>query len=217
MNSCSNIPVELILATTDPKLYDAKNNKWLWDGQMYWAVECLPHRQNTVSDRSTPNIDPNKYLKLSSSPTNWDYCNSKQCGSNSDSMQIVFTFNPHSTDPNDFLQYVIDIHCQVTDSPRHIIKDAKGNKLFLDIVEISKMNKIPYVEIWIARSNDYKDLTVVLEAAEMKHVRTVESDNTWLFVGILLAILVIALTVGGVLFFRHNKTAVHKPESINIG
>jgi len=221
MSSCSNIPVELVLATTDPKLYDSKNNKWLWSGQMYWAVECLPHRQTTVSDRMIPNIRPDQYMKLNSSPAIWDYCKSNHCGSNSDSMQVIFTFNPHSTNPNDFLQYVIDIHCQATDQPRHDINDNAGNKLYLDIVEISKMSNYPYAEIWIARTHEEKGI-IALEKAHKEIIKKLaKKPAPKMYIYVIIAIvlvLLVALTFGVIFIFRRPKISTESTiGSRNIG
>lgn len=146
------MPVELVIATTDPDLYDSDTNTWKWSGQMYWAVECLQHDQRTVADRVVPYITPTNYMPLDHSPSIWNYCKSQRCGAESVSMQIVFTFNPHSTDPNDFLQFVIN-HCHVTDVPRHDIRDENGHSFYLDIVEVSKLAKDPYIEVWIAKTH----------------------------------------------------------------
>ncbi len=229
-SQCSNIPVELVLATTDPKLYDAETNTWLWNGQMYWAVECLSHHQRTVSDRVVPNIKPENYLPLDHSPSQWDYCRSQNCGAGSDSMQIIFTFNPHSTDPNDFLQYVIDIHCQVTDSPRHDIKDTKGNSFYLDIVEISGMTKEAYVEVWIDRTHEDKKLTVAALEAEHSMFKTAlaittdqsptqSSSSDIIIIIVLVIVLLLALVVGGIVFIKYRKSTAPSniPQTVGFG
>nr|QBK87969.1 MAG: hypothetical protein LCMAC202_03300 [Marseillevirus LCMAC202] len=208
MSDCSNIPVELVLSTTDPNLYDAKNKKWLWDGQMYWAVKCLPHRQTTVSDRVIPRLPANNYLKLDKIPAVWDYCKSTKCTANSESMHVIFTFNPQSTNPNDYLQFVVDIHCHVTDFPKHDIMDNGGNKFYIDIVEVGKMTREPYVEIWIARTHQDKKLTVAaLKAAhaEFKEPGDDTSSRIGLIIGILLAILIIASLTGFMLYWYKRK------------
>lgn len=147
---CEDIPVELLLATTDVELY---KDRWLWDGPLYWAVECLPHGQTSVSDRVLPNVPVTSFMPIQETPERWNYCLSKACNRTSDTMQIIFTFNPASTDPKDYLQYVIDINGFVSDSPQHSITDSKGSHLYLNIVEVSKMIRQPYVEVWIARGN----------------------------------------------------------------
>ncbi len=220
---CSNIPVELVLATTDPNLYDAKNNKWLWDGQMYWAVNCLPHRQTTVSDRVIPRLKPDNYLKLDKIPAEWNYCKSKKCSANSAAMHVIFTFNPQSTNPNDYLQYVMDIHCHVTDFPKHDIVDNSGHKFYIDIVEVGKMANEPYVEFWIAKTHQDKKLTVAtLKAAHAIDLKgiVVSGDTSknkigWI-VGIFLTLLIIALVVGFVYKFKSTSKRV-LVQSVGVG
>ena len=210
MNSCSNTPIELVLATTDPKLYDAKNKRWLWNDQMYWAVECLPHRQNTVSDLLVPKINPNNYLKLDDSPTVWDYCKSKQCNDTAGSMQIVFTFNPQSTDPKDFLQFVIDTHCCVTDTPRHAIKDKSGNSVYLSIVEISEMLRYPYVEVWIDGSQS-STKTSLTDTQLLSSTMPNKGVSIMLWVGLII-LLIVVMVIGMLLFTRPKNVPVTSPQ-----
>ena len=90
MTECSNNPVELVLATTDPTLYNAAENSWTWDGQMYWTVECLSPKQTSVSDTVLPRIPPEQYITLDTTPATWNYCKSKKCSPRSTSMHIIF-------------------------------------------------------------------------------------------------------------------------------
>ncbi len=200
MSDCSIDPIELVLATTDSSLYDEAKNKWIWSGSMYWTVECLPNRQTTVSDNVSPRINPDKYMVLDTSPITWDYCKSQKCSRNSDTMQIIFTFDPKSTDPNDYLQFVIDIHCKVTDYPDHGIKDAKGEEFYLDIVEVSKMIRQPYVEIWIART--FKDSVLTLAAAREPVDEEDQPSYTFIWVIIILVILLVFF-VSGFFLYRY--------------
>ena len=190
--------MEFVLATTDPNLYDETNDKWIWSGSMYWTVECLPNRQSTVADNMLPGINSDNYMVLEKSPVLWDYCKSKQCTKNSDTMQLVFTFNPKSTDPNDYLQFVIDIHCQVTDYPKHSIKDNDGKEFYLDIVEVSKMTKQPYVEIWIAKATG-QDGVPSSSIHQSKTQETTSSVFIWVI--IIMLILLVLLTGGFFLYF----------------
>lgn len=215
MSKCSTDPIELILATTDPDLYDETQNKWTWGGTMYWAVECLTSGQSTVSDRVVPAINYGSYTPLTKSPSTWNYCLSKQCEKNSMSMHIVFTFDPKSTDPNDYLQFVVNVHCQVTDYPRHGIKDKNGQDLYLSIVELSKMVSEPYVEIWIAKTDrvtpmdeEQVALTAPLSAGN--------GGNNWLWVAmIIIIIILIFLIAGGGWWLWQNQK--EKPRFENIG
>lgn len=152
---CSNTPVELVLATTDPKLY---NNGWTWDGNMYWGITCLANGQTNVSDRVIPNINSNEYLILKENPSMWNFCKSQACDISSESIQLVFTFNPNSTDPKDYLQFVLNLNCQVTDIPKHTLLDNSGNIVHLSIDEVSKSVGLPYTEIWISGA-EQKPLT----------------------------------------------------------
>ena len=215
--NCSTIPVELILATTDPKLYD---NGWLWNGDLFWAVECLPTRQYSVSDSVLPSIEFENYTKLQDSPTKWDYCNSTKCRLNSESMLVVFTFDPKSTNPKDFLQYVINIHCRVTDYPRHSITDNAGEKLFFDIVEVAKMTRQPYVELWIARSEGNKILTVpkfvTLPTSPFSFMTSTSSSTSIISWGVLF-FLIIGLLVAGIFFYKSQVIKQSLVATGNIG
>ena len=201
--SCNNIPIKLVLATTDPKLYN--NDKWLWGSQLYWAVECLPVQQTTISDRLIPQINPDGYLPLVSNPATWDYCKSARCNPHSEKMQLVFTFDPASTNPNDYLQFVIDISCNVTDSPQHFITDKKGNKIYLDIVEVSKMTRHPYVELWIAQSNKEQALNISGLQNQTLDIETspVQNSKEWIWITLAILLSCSILVAGVLLMYRY--------------
>jgi len=190
--NCSNIPVELLVATTDQTLYN--DNKWSWEGPLYWAVECLDHRQDTVADDIVPNIPIEQYQELENNPTTWDFCKSRYCSEWSDSLLIVFTFKPHSKEAQDYLQFVVDIHNKVTDTPVHPITDNKGDQIFVDIVEVSKMLKLPYVEIWISRSSQgisKKKVILTTGMIDMDTPVQINGNLHWIFITIIIFILVI--------------------------
>lgn len=187
--SCKNNPVELVIATTDKNLYDPQSKKWAWSGDMYWAVDCLPTRQTTVSNAIVPNVK--NYQKISDTPTIWDFCESENCTPASQSMQIVLTFDPKSKNPQDYLQYVVNVNCDVTHSPDHTIKDSAGNAFVIDILEVSKLTKQPYVEIWIASGlprAESDSLSITTE-------KTSNSNALWIIIGVSVLLLLIILAI----------------------
>jgi hypothetical protein len=195
--NCSNTRLNLVLATTDPALYSPQS-KWSWNGQMYWAVECLPSEQTTVSDRVAPLLDSARYAKLTDSPAVWN-------SSSSDSLQLIFTFKPGSPDPGDYLQYVIDLFGHVTDRPHHTIADNAGNKLYLDIVEVSRSPKLDHVEVWIAKAQQVQEMTVKkIGSAIAAKARTAGNTGlTSILIYILITVLLFLLlsSIGWWLYF----------------
>lgn len=146
---CKTNPIELVLATKDSKLYDSEKNKWQWDGTMYWCVECLNNNQTSVADIRAPSYPSEKYMPISENPTTWDFCESNCSAQTAQSFHIVFTFKPTSTDPKDYLQFIVNSAYRVTDKPLHYILDNANRAVYFNIVEVNKMNKNPYVELWI--------------------------------------------------------------------
>lgn len=145
---CKTNPVELVLATKDEKLYDSEGKKWKWSGTLYWIVACLNNNQTSVADIKAPNYPEEKYVPIDENPISWDFCGSN-CNIQSQSLHVVFTFKPLSKDPKDFLQFVVNPYCKVTDRPLHFILDDNENAVYFNIVQVDKMSKKPYVELWI--------------------------------------------------------------------
>jgi len=149
--NCKFNPVKLVVATTDEDLYDIDKKTWRWNGSLYWAVNCLQEKQTSISHKIAPNISLANYIKIDNSPSEWNFCNSKECNNKSTNIHIIFTFNPTSNDPEDFLQFVANINGNITDFPKNFIKDNSGNLWFINIEEIIKSNREKYVEIWIGK------------------------------------------------------------------
>lgn len=210
MSQCSKNPVELVLATTDPRLYDAKQGSWLWKGTLYWAVECLQNRQTSVSDYIVPNIPKDKYLPIETNPTTWNYCNSRGCTSHSNSMHVVFTFNPESTDPDDYLQYVLNIDCNVTHNPQHAIADNDGDNILIAIEEISALTKQSYVELWISRESEQQKLiddnflNIFRSTPELVvNEPQVESNWVlWFLIALIVMLIIVSSITGGFFIFK---------------
>ena len=200
---CSNTPVQLVLATTDPELYNIDTEKWTWSGTLFWSVQCLPSGQDTVSDSHLPKLTRDEYLPIDKTPTNWNYCKSKNCGVGADTMHVIFTFNPDSTDPKDYLQYVVDIHCHVTDYPSHTIKDSDGNDVYFDIIQMMRMSMDPYVEFWIEKSNVIANPVVpsIIKPAK-------KETSSWIYYiifGVLFLLVVAAIYFGITIHIDHNN------------
>jgi hypothetical protein len=207
MNKCSQNPIELIVGTTDPNLYDSKTKSWKWAGSMYWAVECLTNEQSTVSDFVNPQLT--HFVPLTKTPETWDYCQSKKCTDNSVSMQIVFTFNPNSTTPSDYLQFVINTRGHITDQPHHSIKDKKGQELYLEIIAVNKMVNEPYIEVWIAKSEGVTPINGE-EITTSSNESTTNGINYWLWISIILIIILFLFLAIGAwwLWYRKNTKNV---------
>jgi hypothetical protein len=214
--SCINQPYELILATTDDKLYDISSNKWLWDGDMYWYIDCLYSKQYNISEYIVPDISKEKYLKLDNSPTNWNFCLSKNCNNNtnSNSFLIIFTFNPKSKDPNDYLQYVINSDEEITFAPTHDIKDNKGDSFYLDIIDISRLFRENYIEIWIIKSLINNKLTYQ-ELPFLDFLQKKSKYSYWNYILVFFLVIFIIIFII-FLFLIFNKYYKQSPEPINI-
>lgn len=198
--SCKNVPVSCVLATTDDKLYNEKTG-WKWSGKMYWSVNCLESGQLTVSDMIAPKIQKENYLQLDKSPSMWDFCKSGGCTRETNFLHIVFTFNPGSTNPADYLQYVVSINNKVIDLPRYSIKDSNGKNLYIDIIQISSIIHEPYVELWIAKGQ------TGLVQDESTPVDIVDGGGNKLVVWILIVLVVlvvlgILVAAGYMLFWK---------------
>jgi len=208
---CSNIPIKLKIATADEDLYDNKTNHWNWNGTMYWAVQCLDHKQTRVSDKIIPKILPENYKSLLSSPSNlWNFCSSEFCTIHTDTFQIVFTFNPQSKNPNDFLQFIIDAHSRVTSRPIHHIRDDKGNLVHLDIDKISKPSYRPFVEIWLTSTEPSpKDIIQeeigpefpIVIPTPLPLIELRESSGLGIGIGIFILLLIILSIILGIYYY----------------
>lgn len=194
--SCSKTPVELVVATTDPTLYDPNSKSWRWQGQMYWGVECV---QKGQSVSAVPTVS--KFVALDNTPAIWDFCNSKGCSSNTDYFLLVFTFNPHSSQVSDYLQYVVDINNNKVQTPKNGIKDGSGKEIKISILEVSKLSQTPYVEIWIGSG---------LGLGAIK--KSASNSILWIVLGLVLLFL---LGLGGY-FLWHREHKISIPEG-NIG
>lgn len=222
--NCKFNPLELVLATSDKDLYDTKTKKWRWDGNLYWAVECLDNRQSVISHNLVPNIAQNGWAVIDNNlPTTWNFCMSQGCVKNSDSLHIIFSFKPTSTDPKDFLQFVTDVYCHVTDFPKNYIKDKTGKEWFINIEEVSKSTVYPYAELWIADANPSKtttSLSSTLESIPLVKpiVDNMSGKNLWI---VLLVIILLIIIVGIVLYFIYvDKRRVKQATNnalLNIG
>lgn len=167
---CKTSPLELVLATKDTRLYDAEGRKWKWSGTLYWLVACLNNNQTSVADIRAPKYPSAKYVAIDQNPNTWDFCGSN-CSMQSQSLHVVFTFKPSSTDPRDFLQFVVNPYCKVTDKPLHYILDTAGKAVYFNIVEVNKMTKRPYVELWIEFTTaEQGELAVPSESSKIETV-----------------------------------------------
>jgi len=200
---CTYKPLKLVLATTDTALYDIDKKVWRWDGPLFWSVQCLVNKQTTISHALVPKLNKDSYLEISNSPTEWDYCLSRGCNSDSESMHIIFTFKPQSSDPNDYLQFVTDIYCHVTDFPQNFITDNSGKSWYINIVEVSKSMRENYVEMWIAQDHPQNVLEItpfdliVPETHTPDH--TSEKDSSALIVILVITILVVMAAIFAVM------------------
>jgi len=196
MDSCNNIPIEFYLATTDSTIYN-KEKKWLWNGQMFWYINCLEESPSDDFSNTLPNIDGDSFIKLVESPSNWNFCNS-QCNNSSKIIQIIFTFNPNSKDPKDYLQYVIDIYRNIMIKPFHNIKDNNGQEIYLNIDSIDKMIDEQLYEIWISKIDTVK----FLEPINKDKPNSNTKSSLWLYI---LLIIVLMLFIVGGSYFLYNS------------
>lgn len=202
MSTCQNNPVELMLATTDINLYDSG---WKWSDDLYWSVDCLPSRQTTVSDIVVPDIKESNYVKVSTTPVDWDFCKSENCTPTSQSLQIVLTFDPSSKDPMDYLQYVINVNLDVTHSPSHTIKDSAGQEFAIDIVEVSKLAKQPYVEVWIASGTPMGESDGL--SGDGYEMSTKDNTTLWILIGLFTLFLIVVFVVFIIKYYYKPKVS----------
>ncbi len=161
---CSNIPVNLKLTSSDNDLFaSTKPGKWAWDPNvLYWSVQCLVHRQNSVSPIIVPNITPDQFKPVNMTDITWDFCSSSQnkgsgCDPSTEFLLIVFSFNPASTNPNDFEQFVIDVNGTVTyhapNSLTYGSTPGQGPKVKLDIERVDRSYDNSLLEIWLTKGS----------------------------------------------------------------
>lgn len=149
-NDCHVTPLLVTLATSDDTVF-SESTGFSWKGDLYWAVDCLVHLQTSVSENILPNIPKNIYKKIDKLPsTPWNFCDFKEnCTREDDRLLIIFTFNPSSNNPQDFSQFIINTHCDVTYKSKNILKDSQSRNIFLDIDKVSKPITKPFVDIWL--------------------------------------------------------------------
>jgi hypothetical protein len=204
MQSCNFKPVELLLATTDAELFNGE--KWLWNGELMWTIQCIHNQQESIADNIIPNIPIEKYLPIKGNPSTWNFCNSN-CDNDSKLLHIVFTFNPQSNNPNDYLQYVINIDSKIYTTPRHDIID-KNNKAFsLDIVDISTLPSEKYVEIWIGKS--IQGSSIIKTDINNIIIKPKTQNNTftilfWIFLSLIIIILLSIIVY--FIIYRNSST-----------
>lgn len=215
MDVCSIIPVELLIATTDSNLFNDGN--WLWKGDLYWAVECLNSKQYSVAEEIVPNISEKSWLVLKTNPMQWNFCNSQFCDKNTESILLTFTFKPNSSNPMDYLQYVIDLNCHVTDYPQHTILDNNNVPFYFDIVRVNKMINKSYLELWISKAeHGFKTTETPLNlmppsmsALHNYFLQNITNGNhnllyIFLFVGLLIFITIIVIL--SVMYYKKGRT-----------
>lgn len=196
---CKTNPIELVLATKDSKLYDTEKNQWRWGGVLYWCVNCINSKQTSVADIRAPKYPREKYIAISENPTSWDFCGSN-CNIQSQSFHIVFTFKPGSSEPKDYLQFVVNPYYKVTDKPLHYILDGDNRAVYFNIVEVSKLNKTPYVELWIEFTTaEQGELTIPEMTEQMtmadNGVSDINLSNLYIFLICLVGLFFIAAII----------------------
>jgi len=207
---CDNIPVKFVMATSDNTLFDDILKTWTWSGQLYWSVQCLPNRQTSVAGRLVPRLSPNQWMPVTDNPTIWDFCKSN-CSEDSRSMHIIFTFNPSSTDPNDYLQYVVNLNGTVTNHPLNDITDLAGNPLYLDITQVSSLSSFPYTEIWISKIPRETDTHLSpLQISSTASTSSTTNYIFWIAVGVGVLILILGTLL---LVYRNRIPAEYSPST----
>ena len=179
--NCNFIPVKLVLATIDEDLYG--DNGWKFKDTLYWGVKCLAKGQITVSDKILPSITDYKPVKDSPSEP-WDFCKDSTCSANTNSLQVVFTFNPTSNNPKDFLQYVISIHGDIPDIPTLHLTDSSGSPVYFQIGKVTQPDaNRPFTEIWLLSDEPQEDF--------LYRKRTTQLNWLLLVIFIILVIMVV--------------------------
>jgi hypothetical protein len=200
--TCSFIPVTLKLTTSDETLFSG--NDWIWKDTLYWTVQCLSHRQNSISPIIIPHITPDKFKPVPSlrsgasiNPLDWNFClsNSDECNPATDFLLIVFTFNPSSTDPNDFEQFVVDVNGSITYHAPNSLLTAGKNRIRLDIEKVDRSFDNSLLEIWLAKGSGSGILLYNggFGASSM-------SESMVLIPAVIITILIILFIIGIVIF-----------------
>ena len=109
--NCKNLPITLTINSDNPEIYDPINKKWNWVGTLYYTCECLANGQKTISPQIVPNIPSQNYTPIINKPVIWDFCNSRNCNYNTNTILLSFTFNPNSKNPKDYLLVIINTVC----------------------------------------------------------------------------------------------------------
>lgn len=147
-----NCPPNLYIniSTYDEKLYNEFEKKWSWAGQMYWSIQCLVSNQVSISNRLPPNIPPEKFMPLNTSPSQgWNFCLSDNCNENTDAFLLVFTFNPSSNNFNDYISFIFTKHGRTPDVPEHSLIDSLGRNVRIYLQHVTTSRRYPILELWI--------------------------------------------------------------------
>lgn len=192
---CENKPVKLQITSKD--LYSASptGSGWKWKSStLYFTVACLEHKQNSVSPVIVPTITPDKYIPLSTPGLVWNFCDSasssaaSQCSLDTDFLLIVFTFNPASTNPNDFAQFVINISGGVVyHAPNSI--SYPGGKIRLDI-QTNNSGNYQYLEVLLT-SLDQPGIT--LYSGSGMEISPIQPNWVIIIISILLVLILLGI------------------------
>jgi hypothetical protein len=138
---CEFIPIRLILATSDPEVFS--KNSYGWSGDIYVKIECEDSKS--------------QFQSMTASPFSWSFCNSSGCARYTNRLNVIFSFNPVSTDPKDQLKFVIDTAGYILARPENAIYDSDGKNINLDIESVTRHgsdeNSDSILELWLSKGS----------------------------------------------------------------
>lgn len=186
---CDSIPIRTVFATTDDTLYEEYTQKWYWETDnkdIYVGIGCGTN-------------PPSVFRPMTVSPFVWNYCKISGCSYLTDTLIISFTFDPTSKNPDDYLEYILDIpSARIVSRPTNKIKDLSGNILELDIesATIHGRDQDAILEIWLGRgSSRGAFLPELINKNNFSWISLLEKIGLGLAVGIFIILIVYLIKV----------------------
>lgn len=154
MNSCRDnqcVPNLCInIATYDKKLWNLQKQKWNWNGTLYWSIQCLETGQVSISNRLPPNIPPQQFQPLLTTPSKaWNFCLSDNCTPETDYFLLTFSFNPDSNNYRDYISFIFTKDGITPDVPEHSLVDNMGQNVRIYLNHVTTSRRYPIIELWI--------------------------------------------------------------------
>lgn len=175
--ACTNVPIELIIATLDPVI-----SKKQWGGVLYYGVTC--------GDETIPNT----MIPIDKFPSVWNFCKSA-CPINTNTFSVYFTFKKNSKTAGDYIAFTFTRDA-ILQQGTNSIKDSAGKELKLYISELHLINDNT-VELWISSVAQKETVITITNDTRIKNPT----------LAVLLTIFVLVIILGLSAYFYYSGIA----------